>query len=101
MEYLNQNTLTYKELSQMLKLTPLEETMSGQELLKNDRMEILTKQIQLKFAPSTTRMEAITLNLQKLDLERLKELFEQILKIETIEQLEAWINNYLTKNTST
>jgi len=38
-------TLNYKELSQMLRLTPLRETTSGQELLKEDRIDILLNQI--------------------------------------------------------
>jgi hypothetical protein len=88
-------TLTYKELSQMLRLTPLEETISGQELIKNERVDILTRQILLKFAPSTAMMEAIGADLQKLSLENLKLLLERIIKIETFEQLEYWINEHL------
>jgi hypothetical protein len=33
----------------MLRLTPLEETISGQELIKNERVAILATQIQDKF----------------------------------------------------
>lgn len=91
-------TLTYKELSHMLRLTPLEETASGQELLKNERVETLTELIQLKFVLSPGMKEAITVDLQKLDLESLKALLRQILKIETIEQLESWIKDHLPEN---
>lgn len=79
----------------MLRLTPLEETISGQELIKNERVDILTRQILLKFAPSTAMMEAIGADLQKLSLENLKLLLERIIKIETFEQLEYWINEHL------
>jgi hypothetical protein len=91
-------TLTYKELSHMLRLTPLEETASGQELLKNERVETLTELIQLKFVLSPGMVEAITADLQKLDLESLKALLRQILKIETIEQLESWIKDHLSES---
>ena len=41
--------LSYKELAAMLRLTPLRETESVQEVLKEDRVDMLTAQIQDKF----------------------------------------------------
>ena len=91
-------TLDYKELSQMLRLTPLRETTSGQELLKEDRVEILSALIQAKFTISPEVMETIRSELQKLPLETLKLLASQHLKISTIEQLEVWIAEHLPQD---
>jgi predicted transposase YdaD len=88
-------TLTYEELSRMLRLTPLEETISGQTLIKNERVAILTRQIARKFALSAELAEAIQLELNKLDLVSLKALLDQILDIETLEELELWITEHL------
>lgn len=84
-------TLNYKELSQMLRLTPLRETTSGQELLKDDRVEILSALLQAKFKVSPEVMETLQGELQKLPLESLKLLASQHLNIPTVEQLEIWI----------
>jgi predicted transposase YdaD len=88
-------TLTYKELSKMLRLTPLRETESFKEAIKEDRIETLATLIQSKFALSDEVMEAITADLQNLSLEDLRALVEQILKLETFEQLETWIADHL------
>lgn len=90
-------TLNYKELSQMLRLTPLRETASVQEVLKEDRAEILSAFIQAKFTLSPEIMEAIQGELQKLTLENLKLLATQLLNLPTIEQLEVWIAERLPK----
>ena len=42
-------SLSYKELAARLRLTPLRETESVQEVLKEDRVDMLTAQIQDKF----------------------------------------------------
>ena len=89
--------LTYREMSQMLKLTPLEETIDGKELLQNDRIKLLTEQIRLKFSLSQEAMEIITTNLRKLELEELEALFKEILKIETVEQLQTWLSAHTPK----
>ena len=60
--------LSYKELTEMLRLTPLEETISGQELIKNERVAMLTAQIQDKFALSDKLTETMRTDLEKLAL---------------------------------
>lgn len=92
-------SLTYKELRKILRLTPLVETISGQELLKDDRVAMLTKQIQIRFGLSEELVSAVTTDLERLDLDSLKLLIEEILRIETFEQLETWIAAHATPST--
>jgi hypothetical protein len=72
-------------------LTPLAETISGQELIKDERVAMLTHQIRRKFMLPEEMVEVVRGELQALDLESLKALFELILEIDTLEQLEHWI----------
>ena len=46
-------TLTYRELSEMLKLIPLAETTSGQEILKDDRIFTLSKAVPQNKMPTS------------------------------------------------
>lgn len=87
--------LTYKELSKMLRLRPLVETISGQELLKEERVEALGEQIQEKLSVADEIIVTLQQDLQKLDLESLKLLRRQILHVDTLEQLEQWITEHL------
>lgn len=92
-------TLTYEELSKMLNLTPFRETTSFQEALReelqDDRTELLTKLIRRKFRFADSTMEKLTLRLQQLTLEDLEALFEAILDMRTLKQLNAWIDDRL------
>jgi hypothetical protein len=91
-------SLTYKELSKMLRLTPLAETTSVQELLKEDRVETMCELIQEKLSLSDDFMAAFQEELQKLDMGSLKALRRQILHINTLEQFEQWITGRLSSN---
>lgn len=86
--------LSYKELAEMLRLTPLEETISGQELIKDAHVAILTTQIQDKFRLSDVLVETIRADLNKLDAEALALLVRQILHLDTFEDLEQWIADH-------
>jgi predicted transposase YdaD len=90
-------TLTYKELSKMIRLTPLAETESVKEVIKDELVALLIDQIQTKFALSGEGLEITRAELQNLELDSLRALFGQILKINTLEQLELWIANHLPK----
>jgi hypothetical protein len=79
----------------MLRLTPLEETIDGKELLQNDRIKLLKRHIRSKFSLPAEEIEAIATNLTLIDLTELESLFEEILEIETIEELESWIEERL------
>ena len=75
----------------MLRLTPLEETISGQELIKNAHVAILTTQVQDKFNLSSTLIESVRADLDKLDAEALASLVRQILHFDSFEALAAWL----------
>lgn len=68
-----------------------------QEVLKEERVMLLTRQIRRKFSLSGKRIDVVNRELQKLDMKSLQELFDQVLEINTIEQLERWIANRLPK----
>lgn len=91
-------TFSYKELSYMLQLTPLRETASVQEVLKEERIEALYDQIQEKLMLSDEIMAVVHDELMKLDMESLKALRRQILHLATLEQLENWIAEYLASH---
>ena len=92
------HTFSYKELSYMLQLTPLRETASVQEVLKEERIEALYDQIQEKLMLSDEIMAVVHDELMKLDMESLKALRRQILHLDTLEQLENWIAEYLANH---
>ena len=79
----------------MLQLTPLKETISGQELLQDDRVDMLTKHIRRKFRFAESTMEKLTTRLRQLPLADLEDLFEEILDMRTLKQLDAWIDERL------
>ena len=88
--------LTYKELRKMLRLRPLVETISGQELLKEERVETLLRLIQRKFVLTPETLETITADLQKLRPPTLRVLLDQIFEFATLEDLERRIAEQLT-----
>jgi len=92
--------LSYKELAKMLRLMPLEETISGQELLKDAHVAILTTQIQDKFLLSEPLVETVRADLGKLDAEELALLVRQILHFDTFEELENWVAAHLPQMTT-
>lgn len=92
--------LSYKELAKMLRLTPLEETISGQELIKDAHVAILTTQIQDKFLLTGPMVESVRADLDKLDAASLALLVRQILHFATFEELEQWIAARLSQTTA-
>lgn len=93
-------SLSYKELAAMLRLTPLEETISGQELIKNAHVAILAAQIQDKFGLSGSLSETVRADLDKLDAQALTTLVRQILHFNTFEELESWSADRLPQMTA-
>lgn len=77
----------------MLCLRPLSETISGQELIKEERVALLIQQCQRKFTLSEELIEATRQQLHQLDVVTLKELFSEILAFNTFEQFEQWITD--------
>ena len=89
-------TLSYKELTEMIHLTPFDETASFQEALKEKYVRVLTMHIDEKYSPSLELSKALADDLLQLDTNLLEELFAQILHIDSIEQLEQWIAEHAT-----
>lgn len=79
----------------MLQLTPLRETTSFQEELKEYDVEMLTKQIRHKFHFAESTIEKLTIRLRQLSLQDLEALFEEILDMRNLKQLNAWLDERL------
>lgn len=94
-------TLSYKELSKMLELTPFRETASFQEALQeelqDDRIGMLTKLIRRKFHFAESTIEKLTVRLRQLTLPDLELLFDVILDMRTLRDLNAWLDERLPK----
>ena len=83
--------LSYKELANMLRLTPLEETASFQEVLKEKQVHLLMLMINDKFSLSDELNKGLRTDLEALTMDPLQALFTQILHVDSLEQLERWI----------
>jgi predicted transposase/invertase (TIGR01784 family) len=89
-------TLSYKELSKMLQLTPLKEMESVREVIHEDRVDLLTKFIRRKFHFAESTIEKLTVRLQQLPLQDLETLFvEDIFDMKTLKELNAWLDERL------
>lgn len=88
-------TLSYEELRQMLRLTPFHETESFKEAMKNERIDIALNMIEVKFGVSPEKLATLAANLALLDLNTLKALIKQLMRLETLEQLDYWIDDHL------
>lgn len=91
-------SLSYKELAAMLRLTPLEETISGQELIKNERVKTLARLLARKFALSAALAEILQSELAQLEAATLAQLLDLVLDFVTYEQVEQWIADRLPVN---
>jgi len=85
-------TLDDEELRNMLKLTPLAETRSGQKLLQESFAELLTKLVKRKFKAAEKTLARSEARIQQLTLRDLKDLFDEILDMTSIRELNAWMN---------
>lgn len=87
-------SLSYKELSEMLRLTPLRETASFQEVFKEEWLDILLPMIRRQFAISEEVQDALHRDLQMLDADTLKALIPILWEMNSVEELERWIVNH-------
>lgn len=78
----------------MIRPMPLAETISGQELIKDERVKTLTHLVTRKFTLSLERVAVIQPTLDKLDLATLQRLLDQVLDIDSVEELEEWIADH-------
>ncbi len=102
--------LSYKELCEMLKLTPFDQTDTFietyqkklQEDLKKDRMEdrvgLLIKLMKCKYHFARSTLVKLDTRLRQLTLKDLENLFEAIFDLPTLRALNAWIDSRLPQN---
>jgi predicted transposase YdaD len=86
--------LSHKEITKMLKLTPIEETVAGQEWLQEGHIEILVELIEEKFGEPGA---ALISRLTRLTNKDLKALGRYLLKAESYKEVEAWIEGRLAE----
>ena len=79
----------------MIRLTPLHETASFQELLKEERVTLLLLLIESKFTLSDVARKGLCTDLANLSMDTLQILFPQILHIDSLVQLEQWVADHL------
>jgi uncharacterized membrane protein affecting hemolysin expression len=79
----------------MNRLTQFAETRSGQELIKNERVKTLARQLTRKFTLSTELVETLNIELDQLDPATLEQLLDLVLDFATYEQVEQWITDRL------
>lgn len=84
-------TLSYKELAQMIRLTPLHETDSFREGFKEEHIKTLIELVQERYEPSAESVEALRSDLQQLSLEEVKAVYMQFFRLDTLEQLRNWV----------
>jgi hypothetical protein len=92
-------TLSYKELCNMLNLTPFEETTTFietyQRKLQEDRVDLSLRLIRRKFHFAEKTLNKVILRLRQLTLKDLELLFESIFDFKSLKQLNAWIDERL------
>jgi hypothetical protein len=84
----------------MLRLTPFPETDSVKEVLKEERIDLLLNLIEVKFSISLEIKDVVAADLARLDMNVLKALVRQLLRLDTFEQLELWISDHLPERTA-
>lgn len=82
-----------KEIEEMLQLTPLEETRAVREWMQQAQVSLLSRLIERKFLiPASIASNSLS----PLNREALEELAEDILMIQTADELAAWIDAHET-----
>jgi hypothetical protein len=72
----------------MIRLTPFAETVSAQELIKDERVKTLTRQVARKFSLSPEAVDTIQAELDTLDVDSLAQLLDQIIAIDTFKRFQ-------------
>lgn len=90
--------LGYKELSTMLELTPLRETPSFQEEIFEITIELLLKQIKRKYRFADSTIDKLDARLHQLTLKDIEDLFEDIVDLTTLGEINAWLSARLPKS---
>ena len=79
----------------MIRLTPLRKTASFQELLKEERVNLLLLLIESKFTLSDAMRTELRTDLANLPTDTLPMLFPRMLHIDSLAQLEQWVADHL------
>lgn len=79
----------------MIRLTPLRKTASFQELLKEERVNLLLLLIESKFTLSNAVRTGLRADLANLPMDTLPMLFPRMLHIDSLAQLEQWVADHL------
>jgi predicted transposase YdaD len=86
--------LNRKEVAIMLKLTPIRETVAGREWIQEGQISVLSGIIEAKFGiPKSMSSKS----LEELTVETLDELGEEILKIDSVDELATWIEEHIPR----
>ncbi len=101
--------LSYKELCEMLKLTPFTETESYKEAFKKDlpeelqkdRIALLIKHARRKYRSARSTLVKLDANLRQLTLKDLEDLFVEIVDMVSLREINAWVNARVKMNTKT
>lgn len=92
--------LSYKELSQMLQLTPFKETQSYRETVHEDFTTTLLRHIKRKYGFGERTLTQLARRFDQLRVEDLQTLFEDILEIKTLSQLNEWLDAHTTNESN-
>lgn len=86
-------TLNRKEIDKMLQLTPIEETVAGKEYIKEGQIDIIAEILLSEF--NVDQLEIERLLLEELSNEQLRLLVRYIVRANSFEQVEAWVEEQL------
>ncbi len=92
--------LSYKELCEMLRLTPFRETTSYKEALQEDRIELLIKLMKRKYHFARSTLVKLDVRLRQLTLKDLEDLFMEIVDMVSLREINAWVNARLPPKTT-
>ncbi len=88
--------LNYKELCEMLNLTPFDQTdtfiETHQRKLQEDRTQLLIKHMSRKYHFARSTLMKLDARLRKLTLKDLEDLFMEIVDMVSLREINAWVN---------
>jgi len=94
--------LNYKELCEMLNLTPFDQTTTFietyQKKLQEDRIGLLIKQMSRKYHFARSTLVKLDASLRQLTLKDLEDLFVESVDMVSLREINAWVNGRATTN---
>ncbi|MEZ4735160.1 MAG: DUF4351 domain-containing protein [Caldilineaceae bacterium] len=83
----------------MLQLTPFKETKSFREAAHEELTDLLLRQIKRKYRFGDRTLAQLARRFQQLSLENLEALFEEMIDMQTLGQLNEWLDEHTTNET--